>query len=451
MTKIRVDVREMSGEPELIDPARWVSVGFRLYSAYVVEDGADDYLLSGREKIFPLVDGLAEPDLPASPAGNGMWVRLKNVGGWIDEWMVIIPAVDTSLWDLPHIDPDSFDPIEPPSPAWIAALAAEQGSRIAGDNALGIRIDDEETTRAAEDLALGAQIDDETNDRIAALLLKADLVDGIVPAVQLPSYVDDVLEFANLAAFPDPGAAGKIYVALDTNLTYRWSGSAYGVLDPSLALGETLSTAYRGDRGKTAFDHSQIILGNPHGTTASMVGFTPSGLIIATDVQAALAELDSEKVSLSQLTTEVDNAVADAASVQMAGLELAYAESTVDFTSTDNATLNTRITGMVFDIVGRGRPVEIKFFCPDVFHSVTEGPITFFLVVDDLPLNTTGQIVTAITPGTTAGEPSIMERRLVLADGVSYNFKVGMFLQVAGTGHAKGDPSAPMYLTATSR
>jgi hypothetical protein len=50
---------------------------------------------------------------------------------------------------------------------------------------------------------------------------------GLVPAAQLPSYVDDVLEYANLAAFPASGETGKIYVALDTNKVYRWSGSAY--------------------------------------------------------------------------------------------------------------------------------------------------------------------------------------------------------------------------------
>ena len=50
---------------------------------------------------------------------------------------------------------------------------------------------------------------------------------GLVPSSILPSYVDDVLEYANLAAFPGTGATGKIYVALDTNKTYRWSGSAY--------------------------------------------------------------------------------------------------------------------------------------------------------------------------------------------------------------------------------
>lgn len=56
---------------------------------------------------------------------------------------------------------------------------------------------------------------------------KADLVNGKVPASQLPGYVDDVIEFANLAAFPATGEESKLYVALDTNLLYRWSGSTY--------------------------------------------------------------------------------------------------------------------------------------------------------------------------------------------------------------------------------
>lgn len=51
--------------------------------------------------------------------------------------------------------------------------------------------------------------------------------DSKISSAYLPSYVDDVLEFANLAAFPATGESGKIYVALDTNLTYRWGGSSY--------------------------------------------------------------------------------------------------------------------------------------------------------------------------------------------------------------------------------
>ena len=50
---------------------------------------------------------------------------------------------------------------------------------------------------------------------------------NLIPSAILPSYVDDVLEFANLAAFPATGESGKIYVAIDTNKQYRWSGSAY--------------------------------------------------------------------------------------------------------------------------------------------------------------------------------------------------------------------------------
>jgi hypothetical protein len=54
-----------------------------------------------------------------------------------------------------------------------------------------------------------------------------------VPSNQLPSFVDDVLEFSSLSAFPTTGETGKIYVALDTNKTYRWSGSAYIEISPS--------------------------------------------------------------------------------------------------------------------------------------------------------------------------------------------------------------------------
>ena len=77
---------------------------------------------------------------------------------------------------------------------------------------------------------------------------------GKVPAAQLPSYVDDVLEFSTKAQFPQTGETGKIYVAKDTNLTYRWTGTQYLEISQSLALGETPSTAYPGDKGKANRD-----------------------------------------------------------------------------------------------------------------------------------------------------------------------------------------------------
>ena len=73
---------------------------------------------------------------------------------------------------------------------------------------------------------------------------------GKVPANQLPSYVDDVLEYGTLSTFPVTGETDKIYVAQDTNLTYRWSGTRYVEISQSIALGETSTTAYPGNKGK---------------------------------------------------------------------------------------------------------------------------------------------------------------------------------------------------------
>lgn len=77
---------------------------------------------------------------------------------------------------------------------------------------------------------------------------------GIIPSAQLPSYVDDVIEVDTFSNLPGTGESGKIYITQDTNLTYRWSGSAYTEISKSLALGETSSTAYPGDKGKSTTD-----------------------------------------------------------------------------------------------------------------------------------------------------------------------------------------------------
>lgn len=77
---------------------------------------------------------------------------------------------------------------------------------------------------------------------------------GIIPSTQLPSYVDDVIEVNSFNNLPSTGESGKIYITQDTNLTYRWSGSAYVEISKSLALGETSSTAYAGDKGKATTD-----------------------------------------------------------------------------------------------------------------------------------------------------------------------------------------------------
>lgn len=96
---------------------------------------------------------------------------------------------------------------------------------------------------------------------------------GKVPSAQLPSYVDDVLEFANLAAFPVIGSTGIIYVALDTNKCYRWSGSTYIEISPAPV------TSVNGQTNAVSLD-------------ALDIPFTPTTTITSTNVQDAIEEVE---------------------------------------------------------------------------------------------------------------------------------------------------------------
>lgn len=86
--------------------------------------------------------------------------------------------------------------------------------------------------------------------------MSASKLTGTIPQANLPSYVDDVLEYNGQSNFPDTGETGKIYVDTSTNRTYRWGGSSYVEISSSLALGTTSSTAFRGDYGNTAYQHA---------------------------------------------------------------------------------------------------------------------------------------------------------------------------------------------------
>lgn len=105
---------------------------------------------------------------------------------------------------------------------------------------------------------------------------KADLDEaGKVPADQLPSFVDDVLEFADLAAFPLEGESGKIYIAIETNKSYRWSGSIFVEVSPSigtdLAQGENTTTG--------------VVITSSTGSAATLNGATDTlaGIMTAAD------------------------------------------------------------------------------------------------------------------------------------------------------------------------
>ena len=93
-----------------------------------------------------------------------------------------------------------------------------------------------------------------------------------IDSTYLPSYVDDVLEYTSKDNFPTTGETGKIYVTTDTNLTYRWTGSTYVEISQSLALGETATTAFAGDKGKLAYEEAKSSFGNVgKSTTADKV------------------------------------------------------------------------------------------------------------------------------------------------------------------------------------
>lgn len=102
--------------------------------------------------------------------------------------------------------------------------------------------------------------------------LPASRISGTIAAANLPSYVDDVLEYASFSQFPKAGESGKIYTALNTNKIYRWSGSAYVVISETVALGTTHSSAGYGDESRAAYNHSTKTSGNPHHVTKADVG-----------------------------------------------------------------------------------------------------------------------------------------------------------------------------------
>ena len=145
----------------------------------------------------------------------------------------------------------------------------------------------QQVAHAAPQTALGSvtqpiYMESDGTLKVASQVAELDS-NGLILSSQLPSYVDDVIEayYYNNKMYKEAahttaltGESSKIYVDLSTNKTYRWSGSAYVEISASLALGENSSTAYRGDRGKIAYDHSQTTSGNPHNVTKTDIGLS---------------------------------------------------------------------------------------------------------------------------------------------------------------------------------
>ena len=168
--------------------------------------------------------------------------------------------------------------------------------------------------------------------------------DGKVPAAQLPSYVDDVLEYASLAAFPATGQASVIYVAQDSNKTYRWSGSAYVEISPSPgstdAVPEGASNLYfTAARAQAAVTS---VTGNAGTATKLQTARTING--VSFDGTANITVADSTKLPTSGGTatdTQLNGMRVRAASAQ-SGTAFAVNYANGDyfkFTATGNTTV----------------------------------------------------------------------------------------------------------------
>lgn len=175
-----------------------------------------------------------------------------------------------------------------------------------------------------------------------AIASKADLdTNGKVPSSQLPSYVDDVLEYSAKSNFPSTGESGRIYVDTGTNLTYRWSGSAYVEISPSLALGETSSTAYRGDRGKIAYDHSQTSHA-PSNAEANQNAF--SNVKVGSTTVAADSKTDTLELVAGTNVTLTPDATND--KVTITAKDTTYSAATTSAAGLMSATDKTKLDGI---------------------------------------------------------------------------------------------------------
>lgn len=198
----------------------------------------------GTSSLVLLKGELALDEFGTYKVGDGVktWSQLPFSGG------NVVVEKDT--------DPTTSDTNYDVGQHWLNTTTKEY--YILADKATGLWLhmthtSENDVTKTYVDEQLALKADKATVTE--SLAKKADLVDGKVPASQLPSYVDDVVEYENYAAFPQSEQEpGKIYVDKETNKTYRWSGSAYVEISASLALGETAQTAFAGDRGKALED-----------------------------------------------------------------------------------------------------------------------------------------------------------------------------------------------------
>ena len=164
---------------------------------------------------------------------------------------------------------------------------------------------------------------------------------GKVPSTQLPSYVDDVLEYTAKSNFPSTGEAGKIYVDTSTNLAYRWGGSTYTEISPSIALGTTSSTAFRGDYGNTAYTHANAkgsaFTSGLYKITTNAQGHVTAATAVAKSDITGLG-IPAQDTTYSAATTSTAGLMSAADKSKLDGIATGANKTTVDSTLSSTST-----------------------------------------------------------------------------------------------------------------
>lgn len=144
---------------------------------------------------------------------------------------------------------------------------------------------------------------------------------GIIPSAQLPSYVDDVIEVDIFSNLPDTGESGKIYIVQDTNLTYRWSGTDYVEISKSLALGETSSTAYPGDKGKATTDKLNRIPDKLITDTVNVNQSTTEAVLNFTTYRQEAQQIGRNTLTITSATTSQAGLMSSSDKTKLDGLK----------------------------------------------------------------------------------------------------------------------------------
>lgn len=144
---------------------------------------------------------------------------------------------------------------------------------------------------------------------------------GIIPSAQLPSYVDDVIEVDTFSNLPGTGESGKIYIVQDTNLTYRWSGTDYVEISKSLALGETSSTAYPGDKGKATTDKLNRIPDKLITDTVNVNQSTTEAVLTFTTYRQEAQQIGRNTLTITSATTSQAGLMSSSDKTKLDGLK----------------------------------------------------------------------------------------------------------------------------------